>query len=598
MGRPLRAKYSGGVAIGVQEMSDDEIADIILPKLVNYAIANPDSVYGTKLRINGSGTYDVVRGTFYDYRTSSFAGEHPVTYNLINTYNFTQNERAITPSVSARPVHHVTVGDEQRILEMSDTDIYNYLLPTTISRLTYYGSGSYVITQTNAGPGSLGWSGTWVSIGTFVDTYWIASSLTSVSYTLWQRTDTISVGTTYRPLKQVLVSGEQRLVEMTDLEIESLYVFIGESIRTTGVGQYSFSTSAPAQGTWANLGSAIDRLNIAIDTNYTGYYSGTYVGSYTGLYSGSYQSTFVGQYGNTFTALYTGIYNLLTPFTGQYAGTYNRAFTGAFSGAYTGAFSGLYNSTFSAVYPGSYTGAYNQAFTGAFTGGYIIYFTGVYAGTYTGIFNRPSYLGWYTRVFQRTFGSRQENNYAGSYLGAYNNQNTAMYVGYYVGGYQRTFGSRQENFYSGSYAAVYQGIAKGFTGNYTGQYTTGTYTGAYSKAFTGTFTGVYSRIVNASFTSTYAGTYSRAFTGAYAQSFTGFFSGIYTGAYSSLVPYTGAYNRVYSGGFTGAYTSAYSGVYTGVYTRAWTGTYTGVYTGLTAQNTLQTATKSLFVRTA
>ena len=385
MGRPLRAKYSGGVAIGVQEMSDDEIADIILPKLVNYAVANPDSVYGTKLRINGSGTYDVVRGTFYDYRTSSFAGEHPVTYNLINTYNFTQNERTITPSVSARPVHHVTVGNEQRILEMSDTDIYSYLLPTTISRLTYYGSGSYVITQTNAGPGSLGWSGTWVSIGTFVDTYWIASSLTSVSYTLWQRTDTISVGTTYRPLKQVLVSGEQRLVEMTDLEIESLYVFIGESIRTTGVGQYSFSTSAPAQGTWANLGSAIDRLNIAIDTNYTGYYSGTYVGSYTGLYSGSYQSTFVGQYGNTFTALYTGIYNLLTPFTGQYAGTYNQAFTGAFSGAYTGAFSGLYNSTYSAVYPGSYTGAYNQAFTGAFTGGYIIYFTGVYAGTYTGI---------------------------------------------------------------------------------------------------------------------------------------------------------------------------------------------------------------------
>jgi len=145
MGRPLRAKYDNGVAIGVQEMSNAEIADIIVPKLVNYALANPDSVYGSKLRINGTGTYDVSRGAFIDYRTSDGAGAHPVTVNTIATYTFTQNERAITPSVSARPVHYVANGNEQQILEMSNSDIYDYLLPTTIEKLTVLGNGSYYI---------------------------------------------------------------------------------------------------------------------------------------------------------------------------------------------------------------------------------------------------------------------------------------------------------------------------------------------------------------------------------------------------------------------------------------------------------------------
>ena len=132
MGRPLRAKYSNGVAIGVQEMSDAEIADIILPKLVNYAIANPDSVYGTKLRIPWSidqfGAYDVSRGVFTDYHTSASFGNHPVTVDLINTFTFTQNERALTPSLSARPVHYVLNGNERQIVEMSNSDIYDYLL--------------------------------------------------------------------------------------------------------------------------------------------------------------------------------------------------------------------------------------------------------------------------------------------------------------------------------------------------------------------------------------------------------------------------------------------------------------------------------------
>ena len=535
MGRPLRAKYSNGVAIGVQEMSDAEIADIILPKLVNYAIANPDSVYGSKLRINGVGAYDVSRGVFTDYRTSSYNGIHPVTVDLINTYNITQNERALTPALSARPVHYILNGDEQQIVEMSNSDIYNYLLPTTVQTLTLYGNGSYALFASSTSPTASGWPGTWTIVGSFIDTYWSSTTLVSVTYNLWQRTDTLSVGTTYRPLKQTIVNGEQRLVEMTDLEIESMYVCIGESIRTKGIGQYSFSTSAPASGTWTSLGSAIDNLNIAIDVNYSGTYAGTYVGSYTGLYSGSYNSTYIGQYGNIFTALYTGIYNLLTPFTGGYVGTYNQAFTGAFSGAYTGAFSGLYNSTFSAAYPGSYTGAYNNSYTGAYTGSYIIYFTGIYAGSYTGLFNRPSYMGYYTRAFLRTFGSRNENNYTGSYLGAYNVQSLVYvgffagsyqrtfgsrqenwysgsylsafgpagtaYVGYYTGGYRRTFGSREENWYSGSYMGTYQDISETWTGNYSGGYTTGSYAGTYSQAWTRAWSGVYSRVVNASFPS-------------------------------------------------------------------------------------------------
>lgn len=584
MGRPLRAKYSGSVAIGVQEMSDSDLADLIGPLLINYLLTYPQIIFGTRLRL-ASSLNDVSRGSVTDTRVGS-VGTHPASATVINTYTFYQNEKTQTPNPSARPVHYVQNGSEYQIKSMTNQEIYDYLLPSIINTMLTGGRGAYYLGKTTDGAPA---TGTWTAYGTLNDTYYDTSNvLTTVGYTLWQRTDAATLGT-IRPLRYLQygtgAAAVHHLDEMTDSDIEGLATHIGEYIRTKGIGQYSVGTTAPGTGTWQSRGSFTDTVNNLQDTAY----AGTYIGYFTGGYTGSYSGLYTGAY----SAVYVGNYN--TAYTGNYQGFYS----GIYSGLYTGAFTGAYNTTYTGLYTGAYaqsfTGAYSKAYTSSYllvnyTAGYVIsstaLFTGAYAGTYTGAIN-PAIVSApyvspvtyyqtsvYTNSVGNNFTGQSEKYVAASYTGPGTHvfQNASYYTGAYTD-YGQTL------FYNGRSALItYAGY---YTGNFTGAHPGTVYNGAeqpitsWSRTIKATsYTGIlryYSAQQNP--------VYTRSFVGQYTTG-----TGIYYNGRQGTVTYTGTYTVAWTGSwtretFTSNYTQGIVGVDIGFYSSLYTSTYLNDLTG-------------------
>lgn len=571
MGRPLRAYGTADII----EMSDSDICDVCAPVILTYIFNNPSLTYGTTLRINSAGTYDISRGSATDTRNASI-GTHPASNSTISTYTVYQNERVVSPlGVTVRPVHYVANGSENRIVEMTDEEIYTYVAPAIVESMIAGGQAGYYLGTSAPG------TGTWTSVGGMADTYYNASNvLTSDAYTLWQRSNGAAAGT-IRPLK---LSGAL-LVEMSDAEIQSLAACVGEYIRNIGIGQYAFQTAAPASGTWLNRGAFTNTVNNLVDTGYTGDYPRSFTGSFTGGYTGY--------------------------FTGAYAGNYVGYFTGVYAGAYTGVFTGAYVGNFTGVYAQAFTGAYSGTYASVFTGGYVGAFTGVYAQVFSRLFT-GSYSGTYSTVFSRLFtGLYNATSYAGTYSGGYAGVQAIAYAS--TTGTAYTWPAPRGNpptvvvgppyytvYYTGYYPATWTGSYTGYyslkwTGAYSGGFTGG-FAGAYAGSYQGNFTGAFTGIYNQTFSGGYTGNFTGSYSGSYVGNFTGVYAGTFSGAYTRN--FTGGYAGAYAGTFTGSYSGVYSRVFSGAYNQAFTRLFTAVWSGLTVQSATTTTTTTLWVRSA
>lgn len=341
MARPLKIKYSGATAIGMQEMTDAEI-DYIAHQ-VQYQIAS--QVNGTgplTLNVNGSGT-DI--GSLTDTWRPNTIGTHPVGTSVnSSTYYFRQN-RTTDATSPTRPIE----WSSNAVRELSDSSINSYIFNRVIGRLSVATLGSYVLQPSAPG------GGTWTNVATVTDT---AQSGNTTTY-LWRCTSN-TAPTAVRSLK-VYGTG---MKEMSDAEMRSLIGKFTSYVTSTGVGYYSISSSSPVGGTWVRMGSAFsDTRQQVSNQNYTGTYSASYAGTFSAGYAGTYTTAFLGYY------------------TGYYAGSRAKSYVRYWSG-YNG---GTYTGYFSASYAGAYGGYYTGYFTGYYSGSRTYYYAGSRNNTYTGL---------------------------------------------------------------------------------------------------------------------------------------------------------------------------------------------------------------------
>jgi hypothetical protein len=671
------------VVDGVQEMTDAELQDCVIPVMINYWLTYPGSVPGTVLSVNNPSTNNISRGSatdtinisdsevgVYNGYVGSFTstpyfsgvpgttvtytadqlgvGSHPVSTAIKSEYTIYQSQttaasigqagalRSVSmltnPSI-IRPVFYSQNGDRTEIKTMDNNDLNDHFWPAFFSAadLDSSGRGSYVVGTSSQIPAT----GTWSTAGVMQD-YYASPSLTYDLYYLARRTDTYSYDSSLFHIRPLYYDANVRgLVEMTDSQLQTLSLYFYEFMMSTGIGQYSFGTSAPGVGTWVSRGQFVDKRNNTSATNYTGFFASNFTGAFTGIYTGA----FTGQYGNAFTGAFTGPY--AGSFTGAFSGSYSQQFTGAFSGNY----SGSYVNSFTTQYSGSYSGTYNQAFTGAYAGGYTNAFTGLYASGFTG-----AYSGSYSRLFTGLYNSSFAGAYVGMYSAtAYGGSYTGLYslviyyggrlAGYagYAGTYAGTFlsspGSGTESYqitgtYAGTYAGTVYYSGRAASVNYVGLYSNPAYTGlgkprAYAGSYanffatttiyyggrpvtqitnyTGYFTGLFAAGAvgygldnytpgtwGGTYTGTvyyngtpagvnYVGTYQAFFTGAKLDNR---LFGVYAKFASSFTgAFTSTYSGSYAGTFTGLFVGAYGNTFTGVYSRVFTGSYSGSYTG-------------------
>jgi len=627
------------IIAGMQEMSDADLQDWVVPLIVNQWLDFPSTspntlVFNNPLSTNtsrGSAT-DTVR--VFANNTTASLGDHQVVANVIATHTLYQTGAGTPESLATqvRPLFYNESGDFE-VKAMTESEMVSHFWPAFFSAADFDagGKGSWLLSS--SAPSA---TGTWTERSSITDTYVTSGAPVTTTYKLYQRTDKYTENTSITHIRPLCYNPDTgRVIEMTDVQIKSIWGTYYKFIVDTGIGQYAFQPTTPTPGTWVSLGSYVNKLNDSSAQPYTGYFassftgtfSGTYTGAFTGQFGNQFTGAFTGPYVGAFTGLFSGAYSKLftgafsgnyagsyvngftSTFSGAFAGTYQQAFTSTFAGNFTRAFSGIYTRAFTGLYSGSYqqtfTGLYNQAFSGIFVGRYA---SQAYAGTYTGAYvlyysGTPSYFtGGYGSYFVSTQGSGTESfqNSGSPYQGAYTTITaywsgtpaTATYLGYYAGVAYTGLGLPRSyiNTFTGAYGGkivYYGGSAQSpnpgyfyFTGGYTGLfianakgYGTEVYAGApYGAQFTGT---VY-----------YGGTPAQVnFAGMYQASWTGVKpDGRLFGAYATFASnFTGAYTSTYSGGyvgtFTGAYSGSYSGSFTGAYNLAYVGVFTGAYTG-------------------
>lgn len=625
---------------GVQEMSDSDLQDWVVPLIVNYWLNYPSSCPGTQLSFNNSTTTTISRGSATDTvrafsnNTTASLNDHPVVANTLATHTLYQSQTTATPPAvgpartinipTARPVFY-NAGTDRQIKSMTDNDLNDHFWPAFFSAADLDASAKASWTLSSTTPVA---TGTWTEKGSITDTFVTTGAPTTTTYKLYQRTDLYTTNASVFHIRPLYYdSTVNGLTEMTDTHIETLATYFYEYLLATGVGQYAFQTSTPTPGTWVNLGSYVNKLNNTSDTAYTGYFASSFTGAFTGIYTGA----FTGQYGNQFTGAFTGPY--VGSFTGAFSGPYAGSFTGAFSGNYAGS----YVNAFTSTYVGLFSGAYLNSFTGLFSGSFTGAFSGIYSSVFTG-----QYAGTYNQTFTGTY----SQSFAGSYVGLFS---AVAYTGAYTGIYQPYYSGRLGQAFAGGYASVFMsspgsgtevyqvtGAFQGaYTGtayysgraaqvNYTGYYGNAAYTGlgqprAYANTFAGSygnniiyysgrgvaglyyFTGGYTGLFVAGAkgygTAGYAGApYGAQYTGTVYYSgrpsgvnYAGMYQAVWTGAklddrtfgvYATFAQaFTGNYTSLFAGGYTGSFTGSYSGSYSGSFTGAYNQSFSRLFTG-------------------
>jgi len=603
MGRPLKIKYSGATAIGVQEMSDADISDLILPLVVaNWSgLLEASGPSGSVVRSYGTTppSYNFIsRGVGYNTETDSI-GTHPRTTSTTTTYTVVQNEfdPGLSATAGVRPIQQSLVGSEVKISSMSNQDIINDVMPVIVNSISTGGQGAYYLGLTSAGAPA---TGTWVAVSNLIDNYYNSSNVyQSIQYTLWLRTSGGSVGT-IRPLTITNTGGgETRLTEMTNSEIEQLASFVGEYIRTTGLGKYQFATSAPGYGTWVSRGSFTDTVNNLANVPYTGYYTGQFTGTFTGNWTSTYNGYYTGNWTGVYTGSYTGVWSK------EYTGYYQRTWTGYYQRTWTG----YYQRTWAGYYQRQWTGVWGgnvgKSYTGNWAAGPVRfeYYTGSYVTTRSTVYtpnyqrDRVTFFGPQSYHLQLYYSGYLAD---GNYTGYYQRQSNPSAGVYYVSSWSRTstipvwFTSIGTVTYTGYYGGT-GGAGTNWTRLYTGAINksrSASFTSNIATAYTGLYTRNYTRDRFVNYTRDNYQNYTRDNYQNYTRDNYQNYTGVYTGNF------TGVWNRQWTGYYPREYTGYYNREYVGYYNNSFSREFSGVYNGMTVQASTTTTTYYLWVRTA
>ncbi len=308
----------------IKEMSTTEVqyvADLLLADF-----NSSDTGTGTVSVNPGSTTGLTLIGTFTDTKGTNNPGTHPVGTSVQSTtFNFYQDLRSVTESISVRPVMTVIIGgSDGNLQEMPDANVNaNFILQTQqrlVNSSGTFGLGSYKLQP------SAPTDGTWVEKATITNQLSNASNSTK----LWRKSAMGSTPTTIRPLK---LDGTN-LKQMTDAEVKQYTTRLRNQIRQ-GVGQYKLQANAPTSGgTWIIAGAQFDDTRYALANQ-----------NYTNTFSNTFSNTFT----NTFAGFFSAVYNRFNPFNGGFQGSFAGSRTKFFTGSFTGFFTGFFSNSFTGL---------------------------------------------------------------------------------------------------------------------------------------------------------------------------------------------------------------------------------------------------------
>lgn len=394
---PLRIKASGTPPSsanfqGLQEMTEGEINQYLSYVITNKFATDADGTGTAELNVD---TANALTGTSIGTWTNTIRndaiGTHPTAGTTTDTtYYFKQVTAAASESITNRPV-----GWDSAIKEYTDagldTDILDKVIEDMVTS-TGYTVGQYSLAASAPA------GGTWTSRATITD----SNQGGSTNLYLWQKTAPTTAANS--DLASLKLDGTN-VKMMSAAEIEQMVPNFRNRIIDSGIGTYKLQASAPAGGTWVQMGDDLtDTRQEVASENYAGTYTGAFTGNYVGDYVGSYvgAKTYSGSYTGSFSGDYAGNYVGTSAYSGAYSGTYTttNAYTIFYSGFaggtnyYTGYFTGFYTGFYTGAktYTGYYTGNYNQDFTGNYVG------TSAYSGTYSG-----TYTGYYSNNFSGTY---------------------------------------------------------------------------------------------------------------------------------------------------------------------------------------------------
>lgn len=395
--QPLRIKasstpISSGNFQGLQEMSDAEINQYLSYVITNKFANDADGTGTAELNVD---TANALTGTSIGTWTNTIRndaiGTHPTAGATTDTtYYFKQVTAAATENITNRPVGYDSAIKEYADAAL-DTDVLDKVIEDMVTG-TGYTVGQYSLAASAPA------GGTWTSRATITD----SNQGGSTNLYLWQKTTPSTAANA--DLASLKLDGTN-VKMMSDAEIEQMVPNFRNRIIDSGIGTYKLQDSAPAGGTWVQMGDSLtDTRQEVASQDYAGTYTGAFTGNYVGDYVGSYvgAKTYSGSYTGTFSGDYAGNYVGTSAYAGAYSGTYARTeaytiFYSGFAGGtnyYTGYYTGFYTGFYTGAktYTGYYTGNYNQDFTGNYVG------TSAYSGTYSG-----TYTGYYSNNFSGTY---------------------------------------------------------------------------------------------------------------------------------------------------------------------------------------------------
>ena len=394
---PLRIKASSTPPSsanfqGLQEMTEGEINQYLSYVITNKFASDTDGTGTAELNVD---TANALTGTSIGTWTNTIRndaiGTHPTAGTTTDTtYYFKQVTAAASESITNRPV-----GWDSAIKEYTDagldTDILDKVIEDMVTS-TGYTVGQYSLAASAPA------GGTWTSRATITD----SNQGGSTNLYLWQKTTPSTAANA--DLASLKLDGTN-VKMMSTAEIEQMVPNFRNRIIDSGIGTYKLQDSAPAGGTWVQMGDSLtDTRQEVASQDYAGTYTGAFTGNYVGDYVGSYvgAKTYSGSYTGTFSGDYAGNYVGTSAYAGAYAGDYARTeaytiFYSGFAGGtnyYTGYYTGFYTGYYEGAktYTGTYTGNYNRNFTGNYVG------TSAYSGTYSG-----TYTGYYSNTFSGTY---------------------------------------------------------------------------------------------------------------------------------------------------------------------------------------------------
>ena len=373
-----------------------------------FSNAQLDNLAERVLRVMAAGTYTgtitvgttASIGTFADTALVDTAGGTNTT-TVTNTYTLSQVATATLGATSDPPMYVGldTTSPTQTVLQENLTT-KEQLADEIIARMVASTGGTNAYYLATSAPAD---GATWVSRGTLLDTK-TNLTVTVTDYKLWQRTTSGASITNRDPVK--LSSGN--IQSFSTAEINALIKTIEERIVATGIGTYALQASAPATGTWTNVGTVVDTREDITTSNFTG--TDSYVNEDAIAYTSTYVGTrnYIGDDVATYVTTYSGPASYLGPTTYLGPSTYNNADVTTYTDSNATSFNLSYQNNYVADYEGgNYAGGpFPFGQVGPFPtpqGGSIPYsgdrtytfpFTNPYFGNYQATYLGPAnYLG-------------------------------------------------------------------------------------------------------------------------------------------------------------------------------------------------------------